>query len=89
MADQVFKYPLDVTDVQDITTHDGAELLCVQMNRDQPCMWVRVDTTKPKVKRRIFMHGTGHDIHKDATRFVGTFQMRMGTLVFHVFDSQL
>ena len=89
MADRIYKYPLDVVDVQEITTHEGAELLSVQINRDQVCVWVRVDTTKPKEQRRLFIHGTGHDIHPDVTKFVGTFQMRMGTLVFHLFDSQL
>ena len=51
-----------------------------------PCIWARVDTERPMVKRKFLLTGTGHtlpDIHLD---HVGTFKMQQHSLVFHLFE---
>jgi len=83
----VFKYPLPVLD--DYVRVDmprGAELLCVQMQHGTPCVWALVDPTVALMTRVLRIAGTGHPIERDVGRYVGTFQMHGGALVFHVFE---
>lgn len=63
----------------------NSEILCVQTQHDRPQMWVLVDPSKQLIKRRIKIFGTGHEINED-TNYIGTFQLRGGQLVFHVFE---
>ena len=49
-------------------------------------MWCLVDPEKEKGLRNIIVNGTGHQITHEA-KFIGTFQMYDGSLVFHVFDN--
>lgn len=83
---KVFKYPLEVIDEQTVPMSAGAELLSVQMQNGQVCLWALVDINEDAMcLRRVFIHGTGHEIHHDG-KYVATFQARDGALVFHVFD---
>jgi len=67
--------------------HRGAEVLTVQMQRDEPCMWAKVDTTQPRERRTFEVFGTGHTMPNDPRLvYVATFQMYGGSLVFHVFE---
>ena len=85
----IYKYPLTIVDEQDVPMPRNARLLSVQLNRDHVCLWAVVDPDEDIELRRIFCHGTGHDVDPNATRHLGTVQMRQGTLVFHFFDSHL
>lgn len=55
------------------------------------CVWARVDTEQPKVRRRFRVAGTGHPLNPNKRignyggSFVGTVQFESG-LVLHVFD---
>jgi len=65
----------------------GAEVLCVQMQDGIPCMWAMVDTSTMERERRLFrILGTGHPADNDVGKYVGTYQMMGGSLVFHVFE---
>lgn len=84
---QVWKFPFNVTDRIAITMPKSARILSVDLQRGQPCVWALIDPEKPKRKRRFRLAGTGHPIpYEECERFVGTFQMRGGDLVFHLFD---
>jgi hypothetical protein len=69
----VFKYPLLVTDIQTISTHEGAKALTV--GRDPQgtfCLWAEVDTKKTLVEAKVFIVGTGREVPANATRYVGS-----------------
>ena len=65
-----------------------AEILTVEAQRDEICMWVRVRPSAPKVKRDFVVFGTGHDIPDGIQlNFIGTAHIFGGELVFHVFEN--
>lgn len=83
----IWKFPLVVTDAQSIDAPSGAVPLSVQIQNGEPCIWMLCDPLATKTRHRIFIHGTGHRLPDESTaeRFVGTFQMLGGQLVFHCF----
>src|SRR5262245_16240690 len=88
MKFKIWKFPF-----QNIGYHitldmpEGARPLCVQIQDNMPCVWALVDPGNPKRPRRFRLAGTGHPIEpEDVGRYVGTFQMQNGELVFHLFD---
>lgn len=58
--------------------------LYVAVQRGQPCVWMRVDPSKPTISHGFNVVGTGHDF--DAGWYVGSFMLDSGALVFHVLD---
>lgn len=84
----IWKFPLDVTDVQDVRMPAGAEVLTVQVQYEAPVLWAKVDPGNAYEPRRVFIHGTGHKVHPDAAHYVGTFQMLGGQFVGHVFTER-
>lgn len=83
----IYKYPLRIADEQEIYMPDGAIPLSVQMQGDHACLWVLVDPDRSQCKRRILIHGTGHSIEEDGIKYIATFQMSVGALVFHAFEA--
>lgn len=87
MTTTIWKYPLAITTEQWVQIPRGAEILSAQLQHGTLCVWTRVDVNAEKVNRVIWVHGTGHEI--EATKepkFIDTFQMDGGSLIFHVFD---
>lgn len=73
----------------------GARLLSVHAQREEPQIWALVDPAAPKVRRRLLIAVTGQTgparvpetgERFDDAKFVGTFLLLGGSLVFHVFD---
>lgn len=90
MAKTIWKYDFETTDEQTIEMPSGGEILSVQTQADSPKMWVLLDPTNPKEKRRFRIFGTGHPISGDTSslHFIGTYQLRSGSLVFHIFEDR-
>jgi hypothetical protein len=89
MAKRIYKYELAITDTQTIAMPEGAEILTVQAQRGTPCLWALVNPELPATERRIETFGTGHPVLSDTgveRRYVGTYQISGGSLVFHVFE---
>ena len=63
---------------------EAAVPLTVQMQDDEPQMWLLVDPEAPKEKRRFNIYGTGWEMPNWPGNYVGTWQD--GSFVFHVFD---
>jgi hypothetical protein len=85
----IWKFPFQVGDEFSILMPRGAHLLSVAMQGDQPCVWALVNSEAPKVPVRFRLYGTGHPVDgRDISRFVGTFQMHGGGLVFHLFTAK-
>lgn len=85
----IWKYQITTKDEQTIAMPGGAELLTIQMQFDNLCVWALVDPDKPTKERTIRIFGTGHPIDADelrVMRYLGTYQLNGGALVFHAYD---
>lgn len=83
---KIFKYPLEVTDMQEIRAPIGMKPLSVQVQKKTLCLWAAVDSSKSDVMHTVHIYGTGHDVDDHVKdHFVGTVQMMDGDLVLHVF----
>ena len=88
----IYKYPLEITDRQDIHVQ-GSGWLDVQFQRGQLCLWMVADTTWEPMKRTIAVFGTGNALPDDIDtgdypiyRYIGTAQQFGGELVWHVYE---
>jgi hypothetical protein len=82
----IYKYAIDTRDLIKIDMPVGAEILSLQTQKGEPCLWALVDTEAPKEVRVFEIYGTGHPVDDDPKKFLGTFQLRGGDLIFHVFE---
>lgn len=83
----IWKYPLR-SDTCGMRLPDGAEILCVQTQNGYPQLWVLIDDGKVAhmTSRQVMVYGTDHPIPDTPQRYIGTFQVEDGALVFHVFE---
>ena len=89
MKKTIWKFQLEVTDKQFIRMPKEAELLSVQTQNETPCLWALVNPNSPTEERCFEVFGTGHPVHCDMgidRKFIGTFQLQGGVLVFHLFE---
>jgi hypothetical protein len=81
----IHKYdaPVDLINTLEIPMPDGADVLCVQFQRDEPRIWAHIDLSRrPDVMRRFRWVGTGwNDV---VGRYVGTVQQ--AGYVWHLFE---
>lgn len=84
----VWKFPLPVVSDCAIIMPVGAQILTVQIQRGEPFLWALVDPGMPGEVRNFHTCGTGHNSYAELGRYVGTFQLHNGSLVFHVFEAQ-
>lgn len=83
----IFKYPLEISDIQEIELPKGAQILDIDVQHGLPVMWALVDPTEEKEKRRFHTTGTGHPIHDPgALKHVGSYQLDGGSFVGHLFE---
>ena len=85
----IYKYPVPIVDRFSLNLPRGAQVLSVQMQYDNPQMWVLQDTNTdvPPKPRKFAVFGTGHQIPADLSlHHLGTIQMVDGALVWHVFE---
>lgn len=67
----------------------GSEILTVQNQNEDAFIWVLVDPNKETEERFFEVYGTGHSINYDMgveRKYIGTFQIGNGALVFHLFE---
>lgn len=67
----------------------GSEILTVQNQNEDAWIWALVDPEKEIEERFFEVYGTGHNIHYDMDverKYIGTFQISGGSLVFHLFE---
>lgn len=84
---KVYKYAIPIVDEFYLELPCGAQILSVQVQRNQPCIWALVNPQEHKKSRRLFRFaGTGHPISSANLLFIGTFQMDNGAFVFHLFE---
>ena len=84
---RIWKYELQVTDMQPVEMPKGAELLSVANQNGTLCLWAKVDADKERETRHIEIIGTGNPIPQDMgvdRRFIGT--AVVNPFVWHVFE---
>ena len=86
MVKAVWKYPFPVMDRFTLNMPFGAEVLSTAAQGDIPCLWARVDPEAPLVFRKFVLVGTGPARSDLGGRFIGTFQLMGGTLIYHLFE---
>lgn len=90
MNKTIYKYPLLVTDYQEVLMPIASEILTIQIQDENACLWALVDPKETIVEyRSIEIFGTGHPIHYDmgvSRKYISTFQLQGGNLVFHAFE---
>jgi hypothetical protein len=92
MNKAVWKFQIEIKDIMEIDMPKGSEILCVQNQKEIPCIWALVNPEASMEKRTFNLVGTGHDISiEDFTRFmyIGSFQLYKGSLVFHLFENTI
>ena len=83
----IWKYAISTTDRQEVQMPAGAQILSVQTQRGTACLWAIVDETAPTRARLIRIYGPGHMMdERHPGKFIGTYQLNGGSLVFHAFD---
>lgn len=87
MTKVIWKYPLAVTSENWIEMPWGAEVLTVQRQGEAVCLWAKVDPTADKKKRMFVVLPTGMEYEEFPSRYIGTFQVHGGALIFHVFEA--
>jgi len=87
----VYKYVLPITDVASIKMHKDAEIVHVDNQLEQLCIWAVVDNELPIVLRKFRIAGTGHRLDYDHLKVevkchLGTVKLYGGALILHVFE---
>ena len=89
----IYRYDIPIQDQFELRLPEFARVLCVAERGGTGHMWVFCDPKHGSAKmvtRRFRVIGTGHEI-PDAGMldYIGTFFMRGGNLVWHVFEATL
>ena len=79
----IWKYPIKITDHQDVSMPSGAVALTVQMQAGALTLWALVNPDAPTEPRRVRVIGTGHPCNVEAFDYVGSVQDR--AFMWHVF----
>lgn len=84
----IHKYLVPLQDPVTIQMPEGARILSAQVQVCDVCIWAMVDTSKAVEDRNIRIVGTGHPADDiDPSKFIGTVQLRGGSLVLHLFEA--
>lgn len=80
----IYKYPIKITNEQDIAMHAHANVLHVGLDpQGIPSVWAMVDTAKPLRPVSLLVVGTGHPVPVEPLCHVGSFTQNLS--VWHVF----
>ncbi len=85
----IYKYKLEIADVQQILMPKGADILTIQVQNGTPCLWAMVDPDAAETEQRTFgMLATGHSTMPNGIEnvYLGTIQLHGGVLVYHCFE---
>lgn len=83
----VGKYALALEDNQIIEMPENANILTVQMQNGKPHLWATINIKERLVKRKFKIIGTGQEFDEHGLRYIGTFQLYAGDLIFHLFEN--
>lgn len=81
----IWKFALPLKGLVCVEMPKGADLLSVDDQRGQICLWALCNTKADTVKRWFRIIGTGHQIDSEVGKFVATVQQ--DSFVWHVFEA--
>ena len=82
----IWKYILDPLVKETVDLPEGAQILKVEMQHGEFCLWALVDTRKKPQQRKIIIRGTGHEVEYNNIKFISTFQVANDNFIFHAFE---
>lgn len=88
----IWKFEIaEITDRFTLEMPVGAVVLTVQTQNETPCLWATVDSEREKEKRYFEIVGTGNPFPQEKDeqinrKYIGTFQLFGGRIVFHLFE---
>lgn len=88
MKKQIWKFEI-TSKYTVIEMPNDAEILTVQTQNEKPCIWALVNPKNETETRFFETYGTGHEIECDMgvkRKYINTFQLNGGVLVFHLFE---
>lgn len=82
----IHKYKLLSVHSSTILMPEGAEILAIQIQFNEVCMWVMVDLNNVVTQRCIETYGTGHELPDDMKghKYISTVQQN--GFVWHFFE---
>lgn len=83
----IWKFPFTPQANITIIMPARAQIIAVDVQHEQPCIWAIVEPRNPSAARHFVLRGTGHPFDGREGEYVGTFQMHNGDLVFHLFEA--
>ncbi len=84
----IYRCPIDITDKQHVSLPVGAQILTVERQYGQPCIWAIVDTEAPCERKVIYVFGLGDPMPEESLQYIGTIQTQNGNQIFHVFEAK-
>ena len=82
----IYKYELALTYKSIIKLPANSTILSLQTQSGIPCIWVWMDVgKKTEVEVILYTIPTGQVTDLENAKFLGTYQLAEGALVFHVF----
>lgn len=84
----IWKFPISPADTIEFSMPVGAVILTLQTQYGEPCIWAEVDDQAPTEIRKFRTYGTGHPVVPGGVH-IGSYQLRDGALVFHVYEEGL
>lgn len=81
----VYKYQLQIEDLQEISVPAGAQFLSVQYQRGVLTLWVLVNPENAHANVMIEIIGTGNPADDYPRTYIGTAQSPVSCAVWHVF----
>ncbi len=82
----IYKYPIVIDDVIRISLPGDAQILSIQEQNGQTCLWALLDPQAKKRTRTIRVFGTGHPFDLVNHQFISTVNYQEQNLVFHFFE---
>ena len=82
----VYKYILQMADLQEVELPEDAEILSVQLQHGGLTLWAYVTPGLPEVPRVIEILTTGNEVADYVREFISTVQLADGSLVYHFFE---
>lgn len=84
----VWKFHLPTEDRVVARMPEGAQILSAQIQHGELYVWAVCDSDAPRLQRSFRIIGTGHEIDfdLDRARYINTFQLHDGALVFHIYE---
>jgi hypothetical protein len=85
---KIWKYEVEIKDHFEVVMPVLSKPLCVMVQYGTPQMWVQVTPSDQTSIRRFRLAGTGHEIneYEGTHKYIGSFQLANGDLVFHLFE---